>query len=66
MSLRNVCTVCEGTSFENIDGFYFCLICGTKAQVRRYLADYSENIYPIAVCILNKNELKECHRYRTQ
>ncbi|CAF0746594.1 unnamed protein product [Brachionus calyciflorus] len=27
-----ICSICESDSFENIDGFYYCNVCGNKSQ----------------------------------
>lgn len=31
---RNICSVCDNDSFENISGYYYCTVCNTKAQVK--------------------------------
>ena len=31
---KNQCSVCDSESFENVDGFYYCTICNTQAQVK--------------------------------
>ena len=27
------CEICDNDKFENLDGYYYCTICGTKSQV---------------------------------
>lgn len=29
---KTLCAVCDGDNFDNIDGFYYCSICGTKYE----------------------------------
>lgn len=31
---KNQCSICDSESFENINGFYYCIICNTQAQVK--------------------------------
>ena len=42
---RNVCSVCDNDSFENISGYYYCTVCNTKAQVKIHFILWFDNIY---------------------
>lgn len=38
-SKEEICPVCGNTSYENQDGHYYCLECGTQSQV---IADFEK------------------------
>jgi hypothetical protein len=31
---KTLCAVCDNDDFDNVDGFYYCNVCGTKNEVR--------------------------------
>jgi hypothetical protein len=31
--MPNICEICDSNEFENLDGFYYCIVCGTKSLV---------------------------------
>ena len=34
---EEICPVCESKSFENLEGHYYCIECGTQSQVKNII-----------------------------
>lgn len=40
-----ICTICENDNFENIDGFYYCIVCGNQSKVSVFYKFYFQNFF---------------------
>ena len=39
--IMDSCPICGGEGFENLDGHYYCLECGTQSQVRKIMFEWN-------------------------